>query len=86
LEEATSYTKEVMSLHIKVNGDNVSFQITQFCKLNISHSDNAKLRKGRSKLMHSNLIVAKQWIRKVEKEVTRSEVGRIRIEIAGILL
>lgn len=68
-DEETARTKGVLSLYIKVNSDKVSFQISPYGKLTISHPNNSKLRKARSKLQ--SLILCSQWVPKYVSHETK---------------
>lgn len=88
--EETARTKGVLSLYIKVNGDTVPFQISPYGKLTISHPDNSKLRKARSKLQQ--LISCSQWMPKYVYNETKelkpdeSYTYQARLEHSKILI
>ena len=89
-DEETARTKGVLSLYIKVNSDKVPFQISPCGKLTISHPDNSKLRKARSKLQP--LILCSQWVPKYVSNETKelkpdeSYIHQARLEHSKILI
>jgi hypothetical protein len=66
-DEEIARTKGVLAAYIKVNSDTVAFSLSRYGKLQISSSDNAKLRKARFKL--KSLIVADEWVPIKETEI-----------------
>lgn len=83
-EDQLVITKGVLTLSIKVNGTYVSFQISPFGKLIISHPDNYKLRKAKSKLKK---LIGGKWVpkeppeREIPYEAKRSHLEQLKREL-----
>lgn len=83
-DDQLARTKGVPSLWIKANGDKVSFQISPYGNLVISHPDNNKLRKARSKLRK---LMGGKWIpkgsleREIPYEARRSHLEQLKREL-----
>jgi len=71
-DEEIGRTKSVLNAHIKVENDKVSFSLSQYGSLQISHANNQSLTRARSQL--KNLIVCLRWVPKEEPSIGNSEL------------
>ena len=69
--EGIGYTKGVVCAHVKVKSDKVSFNLSFYGKIQLSHPNNELLSRAKSNLR--NLIVCDRWIPKdeiIEKSIS----------------
>ncbi len=71
-DEAIDRNHGKLCLHIKIKKEKVSFHITRYGNLQISHENSELLRRAKSRL--SNVLVATRWIPKNTNDIEEPDI------------